>query len=31
MSEKMSTERAAEILNPAHRESYESMEPVNEA
>lgn len=31
MSENMSTERAAEILDQKHRESYESMEPVNEA
>ena len=31
MSECMSTERAAEILNTAHRESNEIMEPVNEA
>ena len=27
----MTTERAIEILNPEHREHYESMEPVNEA
>lgn len=27
----MTTERAIEILNPEHREDYESMEPVNEA
>lgn len=24
-------ERAIEILNPAHREHYESIDPVNEA
>lgn len=27
----MTTERTIEILNPEHREHYESMEPVNEA
>ena len=27
----MRTERAIEILNPEHREHYESIEPVNEA
>lgn len=31
MSKEMSFERAAEILDPAHRESYESIEQVNEA
>lgn len=31
MSKEMPLGRAAEILDPAHRESYESMEPVNEA
>lgn len=29
--EKMTIERAIEILNPEHREHYESIEPVNEA
>lgn len=28
---KMTIERAAEILDPAHREHYESIEPVNDA
>ncbi len=28
---KMTIERAIEILDPEHREHYESMEPVNEA
>lgn len=27
----MTTERAIEILDPDHREHYESIEPVNEA
>ena len=27
----MKVERAIEILNPAHREHYESIDPVNEA
>lgn len=27
----MSIERAVEILDPTHRERYESIEPVNEA
>ena len=27
----MTVERAIEILNPEHREHYESIEPVNEA
>ena len=27
----MKTERAIEILNPEHREHYESIDPVNEA
>lgn len=27
----MTKERAAEILDPAHREHYESIDPVNEA
>ena len=27
----MTIERAIEILNPEHREKYESIEPVNEA
>jgi hypothetical protein len=27
----MTVERAAEILDPEHREHYESIEPVNEA
>ncbi len=27
----MTLERAIEILNPEHREHYESIEPVNEA
>lgn len=27
----MTIERAIEILNPEHREHYESIEPVNEA
>lgn len=27
----MTTERAMEILDPQHREHYESIEPVNEA
>ena len=27
----MNVQRAIEILNPAHREHYESIEPVNEA
>ena len=27
----MTPERAIEILNPEHREHYESIEPVNEA
>ena len=27
----MNIERAIEILNPEHREHYESIEPVNEA
>ena len=27
----MKIERAIEILNPAHREHYESIEPVDEA
>lgn len=27
----MTTERAIEILNPEHREHYESIEPVNTA
>lgn len=27
----MTTERAIEILDPEHREHYESIEPVNEA
>ena len=27
----MTIERAIEILNPEHREHYESLEPVNEA
>lgn len=27
----MEIERAVEILDPEHRERYESMEPVNEA
>lgn len=27
----MTNERAAEILDPNHREHYESIEPVNEA
>ena len=27
----MKIERAIEILNPAHREHYESIEPVEEA
>ena len=31
MSKKRPLGRAAEILDPAHRESYESMKPVNEA
>lgn len=31
MSEEMSVERAAEILDPAHRESYESLAVVEEA
>ena len=31
MSKEMPLERAAEILDPAHRESYESIEQVNEA
>lgn len=31
MSEKMSTERAAEILDPKHREGYESLAIVEEA
>jgi ribosomal protein S27AE len=31
MSEKMTTARAAEILDPAHRESYESLGVVEEA
>ena len=30
-SERMSIERAFEILDPTHRERYESLEPVNEA
>ena len=30
MSEKMSTERAAEILDPNHREGYESLAIVEE-
>lgn len=29
--ERMSIERAFEILDPTHRERYESLEPVNEA
>lgn len=28
---KISTERAIEILDPEHREHYESIDPVNEA
>lgn len=28
---KMTNERAAQILDPNHRETYESIEPVNEA
>lgn len=31
MSEKMSVERAAEILDPKHRERYESLSAVEEA
>lgn len=31
MSEEMSVERAAEILDPAHRESYESLAVVEDA
>lgn len=31
MSEEISVERAAEILDPAHRESYESLAVVEEA
>lgn len=31
MSEKMTAARAAEILDPAHRESYESLGVVEEA
>ena len=31
MSEKMSTERAAEILDPKHQEGYESLAIVEEA
>lgn len=31
MSEKMSTERAAEILDPERAERFTSMEPVTEA
>lgn len=31
MAEKMTVKRAIEILDPAHREHYESIEPVNEA
>lgn len=27
----MTTERAIEILDPEHREHYETIEPVNEA
>lgn len=27
----MTTERAIEILDPTHREHYESIEPINEA
>ena len=27
----MENERAIEILDPEHREAYESLEPVNEA
>lgn len=27
----VNTERAMEILDPAHREHYESLDPVNEA
>ena len=30
-SERISIERAFEILDPTHRERYESLEPVNEA
>ena len=30
-SGEMSVERACEILDPTHREQYESIEPVNEA
>lgn len=30
-SERMSIERAFEILDPTHRERYENLEPVNEA
>jgi ribosomal protein S27AE len=30
-SERMSIERACEILDPEHREHYESIEPVNQA
>ena len=29
--QKMENERAIEILDPEHREAYESLEPVNEA
>ena len=29
--DEMTVERAIEILNPEHREHYESIEPVNEA
>ena len=29
--QEMTLERAAEILDPTHREHYESIEPVNEA
>lgn len=31
MNEEMALERAAEILDPTHREDYKSIEPVNEA
>ncbi len=31
MSEEMTLERAAEILDPMHREDYKSIGPVNEA
>ena len=30
-SEKMTVERAFQILDPTHREHYESIEPVNKA